>query len=99
MDRSSEGQECFGDFSIFSCLWTRASIPTESQNSILKFMSGYAKDADKVQIRLMNLLDMDEKWTTALEHMDKHQFVVKRWFDKRATIKSFKIFDLFLLWD
>ena len=28
---------------------------------VLKFMSGYTKDADKVQIRLMNLLEMDEK--------------------------------------
>ena len=28
---------------------------------ILKFMTGYAKDDDRVQIRLMNLLEMDQK--------------------------------------
>ena len=62
-------------------------------------MSAYAKDAKKVQIRLMNILEMDEKCTITLEHMAKHQAIVKRWFDKRATIKSFRIFDLVLLWD
>ena len=58
-------------------------------------MSGYTKDAEKVKIRLMNLLEMDEKRTATLEHMAKHQVVVKRWFNKRAMIKSFRIFDLF----
>ena len=47
----------------------------------------------------MNLLEMDEKRIAALEHMAKHQATIKRWFDKRAKIKSFKISDLILLWD
>ena len=47
----------------------------------------------------MNLLEMDEKWIATLEHMAKHQVVVKRKFNKRAMIKSFMIFDLVLLWD
>ena len=62
-------------------------------------MSVYAEDVDKIQVRLMNLLEMDEKRIAALEHMAKHQAVVKRWFDKRAKIKSFRISDLVLLWD
>ena len=62
-------------------------------------MSAYAEDADRVQIQLMNLLEMDEKRTAALEHMAKHQAIVKRWFNKRAKIKSFKISDFVLLWD
>ena len=62
-------------------------------------MSGYVEDANKVQIRLMNLLKMNEKQTTALEYMDKHQIFVTRWLDKRATIKSFRISNLVLLWD
>ena len=74
-------------------------FPLNLRIPILKFMSGYVEDADKVRIKLMNLLEMDEKWTTALEHMDKHQAIIKRWFKKRAMIKSFKIFDLVLLWD
>lgn len=59
-------------------------FPLNLRIPILKFMSGYAEDVDRVQIRLMNLLEMDENQTTALEHMAKHQVVVKRWFDKRA---------------
>ena len=47
----------------------------------------------------MNLLEMDEKQIAALEHMAKHQVVVKIWFNKRAMIKSFRISDLVLLWD
>ena len=72
-------------------------FPLNLKILVLKFMSGYVEDADKVQIRLMNLLEVDEKKIATLEHMVKHQVVVKRWFDKRATIKSFKIFDLVLL--
>lgn len=62
-------------------------------------MSGYVEDADRVQIKLMNLLEMDEKWIATLENMEKRQVVVKRWFNKWATIKSLRIFDLVLLWD
>ena len=47
----------------------------------------------------MNLLEMDDKCIASLEHIAKHQAVVKRWFDKRDMIKSFKISDLVLLWD
>ena len=62
-------------------------------------MSGYVEDVDKVQIKLMNLLEMDEKWIATLEHMAKDQVFIKRWFDKRAMIKSFRISNLVLLWD
>ena len=72
-------------------------FPLSLRIPILKFMSGYAEDADKVQIRLMNILEMDKKRKAALEHMVKHQAVVKRWFDKRAMIKSFRISNLVLL--
>ena len=74
-------------------------FPLNLRILVLKFMSGYAKDTDRVQIKLMNLLEMDEKCTAALEYMAKHQAIMKRWFNKRAMIKSFRIFDLVLLWD
>ena len=72
-------------------------FPLNLRIPILKFMSGYVEDAKKVQIRLTNLLEMDEKQITALDQMAKHQTVVKRWFDKRATIKSLRISNLVLL--
>ena len=72
-------------------------FPLNLRIPILKFMSGYVEDADRVQIRLMNLLEMDEKWIAALEHMAKHQAIVKRCFNKRAMINSFRISNLVLL--
>jgi hypothetical protein len=36
-------------------------FPLNLKIIILKFMSGYVEDADKVQIILMNPLEMDEK--------------------------------------
>ena len=74
-------------------------FPLNVRIPILEFLSGYAEDDDKVRIKLMNLLEMDEKWTVVLEHMAKHQAIMKRWFDKKAMIKSFNFFDLVLLWD
>ena len=49
-------------------------FPLNLRIPILKFMS---EDANKVQIRLMNLLEMDKKWISALEHMAKHQAIIK----------------------
>ena len=70
-------------------------FPLNLRIPILKFMSGYVEDADKVQISLMNLLKTDEKRTIALEHMAKHQAIMKRWFENRATIKSLRFLTFF----
>ena len=58
-----------------------------------------AKYANRVSIKLMNLVEMGEKWIVNLENMAKHQVIVKRWFDKRDTINSFRISNLVILWD
>ena len=47
----------------------------------------------------MNLLELDEKCVVALEHTAQHHVIVKWWFEKRATIKAFRISDLVLMWD
>ena len=52
-------------------------------------MKGYVEDDDRVQVRLMNLLELEERQVTALEHTTQHQAVVKRWFDKRVIVKVF----------
>ena len=44
-------------------------------------------------------MHLEEKRDEALENLVKHQAVVKRWFDKQAKIKSFRISDLVLYWD
>ena len=38
---------------------------------MLKFMRGYVEDVDREQIKLMNLLELDRKRTTTLEHVSK----------------------------
>ena len=62
-------------------------------------MSVYTEDVDRIQTKLINLLEMDEKQGVSLENMAKHQAIIQRWFNKETTIKSFRIFDLVLLWD
>jgi hypothetical protein len=47
----------------------------------------------------MNLLELDDKRVTALEHTTQHQAVVKHWCDKKSTVKAFRISDLVLMWD
>jgi hypothetical protein len=58
----------------------------------------YSKD-DRIEVRLANLLNIEEQRDASLYQFSKHQVVVKRWFDKRAGIKDFRIYDLVLLWD
>ena len=70
-------------------------FPLNLKILLLKFMSGYVEDVDRVQIRLMNILEMNEKWAATLEHMVKHQAIMKRWFDKKVIIKYFRIYDFF----
>lgn len=44
-------------------------------------------------------MHLDKKHTRAIDHFARHQFVVKRWFDKRARLKPFRIYDLVLYWN
>jgi hypothetical protein len=62
-------------------------------------MEIYLDTDDKFHLRLMSLLDLEEKRNVTLEHVSKHQVVIKWWFDKRVKIKSFKILDLVFIWD
>ncbi|XP_059070306.1 uncharacterized protein LOC131859992 [Cryptomeria japonica] len=68
------------------------------QIPILKLMKELEIE-DQVEVRLLNLLKLDEKRINTLQHFTKHQAIVKRWFDKRAKVKAFQISDLVLLWD
>jgi len=66
---------------------------------VLKIMRDFLESEDKVEARLMNLLSLEEKRDTTLQHFFKHHIVVKCWFDKRAKVKAFRIFDLVLFFD
>lgn len=50
-----------GTSSYFLVYGQEPIFPLNLRIPILKFMSGYVEDAEKVQIRLMNLLETDDK--------------------------------------
>lgn len=52
-------------------------FPMNLKIPILRFMDQYVEGEDWVQIHLMNLLNLEEKQTMALEHVAKHQAIVK----------------------
>ena len=53
-------------------------FPMNLKIPILKFMKGYVENEDKVQVKLMNLLELDEKCVVALEHISQNQAFVKQ---------------------
>ena len=56
-------------------------------------------DNEILQIRIYNVLKLEESRSKAKEQF-KHQQVVKRWFDNlKAGNKEFKVGDLVLKWD
>lgn len=74
-------------------------FPIQLRIPTLRFMHEYLDPDDRDQIHLSQLLLLEEQRDQALENFAKHQGIVKRWFDKRATMKSFRISDLVLYWD
>ena len=53
-----------------------------------------------LQLRIYNLLKVEESRSRAKERFKEQQEVVKRWFDKhKAGTKEFEVGDLFLKWD
>lgn len=74
-------------------------FPIQLKIPTLQFINEYYDEGDRREARLSKLLHLEEKRDEALENFTKHQGVVKRWFDKRAIIKAFRISDLVLSWD
>ena len=50
-----------GTFAYFLVYKKEPVFPLNLRIPILKFMSGYAKDVDRVQVRLINIFKMHEK--------------------------------------
>lgn len=44
-------------------------FPINLKILLLKFMGAYYEDGDRVKVKLMNLLELDEKMSITLEHM------------------------------
>lgn len=74
-------------------------FPMQLRIPTLRFIQEYMEDTDAIQARLTQLMNLEEKRDQALEKFAKHQGVVKRWFDRQAKIKAFRISDLVLYWD
>jgi hypothetical protein len=56
-------------------------------------------DFQPLQHRLDTLLELEEVRKDAFQHLQKKQDIVKRSFDKRATMVNYKVGDDVLLWD
>ena len=57
-------------------------------------------DNEVLQMRIHNLLKVEESRSKAIECFKQQQEVVKRWFDKhKAGTKEFEVGDLVLKWD
>ncbi|XP_057863203.1 uncharacterized protein LOC131071404 [Cryptomeria japonica] len=73
-------------------------FPVQLRIPTLRFIQDYMEGEDGVQMRLTQLMNLEEKRDKALENFAKHQSVVKRWFDRQARVKAFRISDLVLYW-
>ena len=57
-------------------------------------------DDEVLQIRIYNLLKVEEARYKTRECFKQYKGVIKRWFDKhKAGAKDFEVGDLFLKWD
>ena len=57
-------------------------------------------DNEILQLRIYNLLKVEESTSRAKEHFKQQQEVVKRWFDKhKSRTKEFEVGDLVLKWN
>jgi len=74
-------------------------LPVNLKIPTLQFAQDYLGIDNKQEVRLLQLMHLEEKRSQAIDQFAKHQAVVKRWFDKRARIKAFRISDLVLMWD
>lgn len=77
----------------------RAHISYPFEDSHSPIYQQLLQQGDRREARLAKLLHLEEVWDRAIENFAKHQGVVKRWFNHRAKIKTFRIADLVMYWD
>lgn len=86
--RNSPYQVVYGKDPVF---------PINLQIPILWFLQEFYTNANRIEVRLMNLLNLEEKRDVALQQFSKHQAIVNCWSDKRPKIKAFRISYIVLL--
>lgn len=74
-------------------------FPIQLKIPTLQFINEFYDEGDRREARLTELLNLEEKRDDALENFSKYQGVVKRWFERRAKVKAFRIYDLVLYLD
>jgi hypothetical protein len=76
-----------------------AKLPVNLQIPILRFAQQYDIDAEAIQGRINQLIELDETRRNALGQMTRNQEKIKNTFDHKAKERSFAEGDLVLLWD
>ena len=76
-----------------------AKIPVNLQIPILCFTQQYATDAEAIQGRINQLIDLDETRRSAFGQMERNQEKINNTFDHKTKERNFTKGDLVLLWD
>jgi hypothetical protein len=76
-----------------------AKLLVNLQIPILHFTQQYATDAEAIQGRINQLIELDETRRNALGQMERNQDKIKKTFDHKAKERHFAEGDLVLLWD
>jgi hypothetical protein len=69
------------------------------QIPILHFVQQYATDAEAIQGRINQLIELDEARRSAFGQMERNQEKIKNTFDHKTKERNFTEGDLVLLWD
>jgi transposase InsO family protein len=76
-----------------------AKLPVNLQIPILRFAQQYTTDAEAIQGRINQLIELDETRRSAFGQMERNQEKIKNTFDHKAKERNFTKGDLVLLWD
>jgi hypothetical protein len=76
-----------------------AKLLVNIQIPILRFSQQYTTDAEAIQGRINQLIELDETRRSALGQMTRNQEKIKNTFDHKAKERNFTKGDLVLLWD
>jgi hypothetical protein len=76
-----------------------AKLPVNLQISILHFAQQYTTDAEAIQGRINQLIELDEMRWSAFGKMERNQEKIKNTFDHKTKERNFTEGDLILLWD
>lgn len=101
MERLSHTKGSIGEFTLFSCLWTRSYFTPECFPPILTIILTLRGMYSLIlETRINSLLKLEEDKENAKSKFQNHQLLVKRWFEQHyAMSKDLEFGYIILKWD